>query len=247
MSAIATAVVGSAVIGGTAAYYGAKEQSKAIKSSANTQAREQERLLDFQKQIYGDAQPFRDIQLQYAQTGAKALPSLYDYVMNPTMSEGARMAATEGQNLISQDAATAGSPTSGPAQLAKSNFLARLMASERDRQVNDMFRLSGFGSDAGATANNATGQSVNLMNTASGIGGNIANLQTAQGAVQGGLYNTIGSNISQLPMQYQLYQMMNQPSASRTGTGAMPPITSPYYYPSMNQYLGPSWQGGGFT
>src|SRR3990172_6156457 len=89
------AIIGSAVIGGTAAYYGAKEQSKAIKSSANTQAREQERLLDFQKQIYGDAQPFRDIQLQYAQTGAKALPSLYDYVMNPTMSEGARMRSEE--------------------------------------------------------------------------------------------------------------------------------------------------------
>ena len=163
------------------------------------------------------------------------------------MSEGARMVAMEGQNLISQDAATAGSPTSGPAQIAKSNFLARLMASERDRQVNDMFRLSGFGSDAGATATNATGQSANLMNAAAGIGGNIANLQTAQGAVQGGLYNTIGQTVAQLPMQYQLYQLMNQPSIAGRGTGAMPPINSPYYYPSMNQYPGPSWQGGGFT
>ena len=247
MSAIAVAIGGAALIGGTAAYYGAKEQGKGIKAAANTQAAEQQMLLDFQKQVYGEAQPFRDIQLQYAQTGAKTLPSLYDYVMNPTMSEGARMVAMEGQNLISQDAATAGSPTSGPAQIAKSNFLARLMASERDRQVNDMFRLSGFGSDAGATATNATGQSANLMNAAAGIGGNIANLQTAQGAVQGGLYNTIGQTVAQLPMQYQLYQLMNQPSIAGRGTGAMPPINSPYYYPSMNQYPGPSWQGGGFT
>ena len=218
MSAIAVAIGGAAAIGGIAAYAGAKKQSSAINRAADTQAAEQQRLLDFQKQVYGDAEPFRDIQLQYAQTGAKALPSLYDYVMNPTMSEGARMAATEGQNLISQDAATAGSPTSGPAQIAKSNFLARLMASERDRQVNDMFRLSGFGSDAGATATNATGQSANLMNAAAGIGGNIANLQTAQGAVQGGLYNTIGQTIGQLPMQYQLYQMMNKPTPTDSWT-----------------------------
>src|SRR3989304_8654681 len=204
--------VAAAAVGGLFMYAGARKQSSAINRAADTQAVEQQRLLDFQKQVYGEAEPFRDIQLQYAQTGAKALPSLYDYVMNPTMSEGARMAATEGQNLISQDAATAGSPTSGPAQLAKSNFLARLMASERDRQVNDMFRLSGFGSDAGATANNATGQSVNLMNTAAGIGGNIANLQTAQGAVQGGLYNTIGSTVGQLPYMYSLYNMMNKPT-----------------------------------
>lgn len=239
--------VAAAGIGGLFMYAGARKQSNAINRATDTQAAEQQKLLDFQKQVYGEAQPFRDIQLQYAQTGAKTLPSLYDYVMNPTMSEGARLAATEGQNLISQDAATAGSPTSGPAQIAKSNFLARLMASERDRQVNDMFRLSGFGSDAGATAANATGQSANLMNTAAGIGGNIANLQVGQGAVQGGLYNTIGQTIGQLPMQYQLYQLMNQPTIPRTTTGTTPPITSPYYYPSMNQYPGPSWAGGGYT
>jgi len=208
--------VAAAAVGGLFMYAGARKQSSAINRAADTQAVEQQRLLDFQKQVYGEAEPFRDIQLQYAQTGAKALPSLYDYVMNPTMSEGARMAATEGQNLISQDAATAGSPTSGPAQIAKSNFLARLMASERDRQVNDMFRLSGFGSDAGATANNATGQSANLMNAAAGIGGNIANLQVGQGAVQGGLYNTIGSTVGQLPYMYSLYNMMNQPTGKGT-------------------------------
>ena len=126
MSAIAVAIGGAALVGGTAAYYGAKKQSSAINRAADTQAAEQQRLLDFQKQVYGEAEPFRDIQLQYAQTGAKALPSLYDYVMNPTMSEGARMAATEGQNLISQDAATAGAPTFRPAQIAKSNFLSPL-------------------------------------------------------------------------------------------------------------------------
>lgn len=202
------AIAGGAALLGSA--LGAKEQSKGIKSAANTQAAEQQRLLDFQKQVYGEAAPFRDISLQYAQTGAKALPTLYDYVMNPTISQGARMAAEEGQNMISQDAATAGSPTSGPAQIAKSNFLARLMASERDRQVGDMFRLAGLGGDAGGQAATATGQSGQLAQGAAGIGGNIANLQTTQGAVQGGLYNTIGQTISQLPMQYQLYNFMNQ-------------------------------------
>ena len=214
MSAIAVAIVGGAVIGGTAAYLGSKEQGKAIKSAAGTQAAEQQRLLDFQKQVYGEGQPFRDISLQYAQTGQRTLPSLYDYVMNPQISEGARMAATEGQNLISQDAATAGSPTSGPAQIAKSNFLARLMASERDRQVGDMFRLAGFGGDASGMASGATGQAGQLAQGVAGIGGNIANLQMAQGAVKGGLYNTIGQTAAQLPMQYQLYNMMNQPTPS---------------------------------
>ena len=239
------AIIGAAVIGGAASYYGAKEQGKAIKSAANTQATEQRRLLDFQKQVYGEGQPFRDISLQYAQTGAKALPSLYDYVMNPQMSEGARMAATEGQNLISQDAATAGSPTSGPAQIAKSNFLARLMASERDRQVGDMFRLAGFGGDASGMASGATGQAAGLAGQAAGIGGNIANLQMAQGAVKGGLYNTIGQTAAQLPMQYQLYKLMNQPDGQTTQQ--MPQSTNPYYFPSMQQYPGYGNSGGGWS
>lgn len=233
---------GAALLGGA---LGAKEQSKAIKSASNTQAAEQQHLLDFQKQVYGEGQPFRDISLQYAQTGAKTLPSLYDYVMNPTISEGARMAATEGQNLISQDAATAGSPTSGPAQIAKSNFLARLMASERDRQVGDMFRLAGFGGDASGMASGATGQAGQLAQGVAGIGGNIANLQTSAGAVRGGMYNTIGQTVAQLPMQYQLYNMMQQPGGQTTQQ--MPQSTNPYYFPSMQQYPGYGNSGGGWS
>lgn len=220
-------ILAAAGIGAIASYLGGKSQSSAIKSASNTQAAEQARLLDFQKQVYAEGQPFRDISLDYARTGAKTLPSLYDYVMNPQMSEGARIAATEGQNLISQDAATAGSPTSGPAQIAKSNFLARLMASERDRQVGDMFRLAGFGGDASGMAQGATGQAGQLAQSAAGIGGNIANLQTAAGAVKGGMYNTIGSTIGQLPYMYNLYNMMQpQPSGTPSWTSG---VNIPHY------------------
>ena len=226
-------------------YLGGKEQGEAIKSAAETQAAEQAKLLDFQKQVYGEGQPFRDVSLQYAQTGAKTLPSLYDYVMNPQISQGAQMAATEGQNMISQDAATAGSPTSGPAQIAKSNFLARLMAGERDRQVGDMFRLAGFGGNASGMAEGATAQAGQLAQTGAGIGGNIADLQVAQGNVKGGLYNTIGQTAAQLPMQYQLYNMMNQPGGQTTQQ--MPQSTNPYYFPSMQQYPGYGNSGGGWS
>lgn len=237
MSAIAAATIVSSIGSGIGAYYGGKAQGKAIENAAETQAAEQAKLLEFQKQVYSEGQPFRDVSLQYAQTGANTLPSLYDYVMNPQISQGAQMAATEGQNMISQDAATAGSPTSGPAQIAKSNFLARLMASERDRQVGDMFRLAGFGGDASGIASGATGQASQLAQTGAGIGGNIANLQVAQGNVRGGLYSSIGNTIGQMPYLYNLYNMMNSPPEEqpKQQTGGVP------YTP----YMQPLWMGGG--
>lgn len=231
-----TALIASALIGGGAAYLGAKEQAKAIKKATSTEQAFQNRLLDFQKEAYSGGQPFRDVALE-------TLPTLKDYVMNPTISPSFKLAGEEGLNLISSEAATAGSPTSGPAQIAKGRFMSGLASSESDRMMNNLFRLAGFTT---GVSSETTSQAGNILGTAGGVAGNIANLQTMQGAVSGGLYGSIGQTIGQLPYMYSLYNMMNNPPPT---TGTIPHQPSGgSYFPSMNEYYSPSrWGGGGMT
>jgi hypothetical protein len=209
-----TATVGAMAVSGGLNYLGAREQSKAIKSAARGQEAFQNNLLDFQRQVYGEGAPFRDISLKYAKTGAETLPGLTQDVQNPTLSAGYGLASSTGLQQLSSNAATTGDPNSGPAQVAKAQFLAGLLATERDRQIGDKFRLAGFGAGAGTEATNATGTAANLMGTAGNISGNIANLGVSQGAVTGGLYGATGQTLAQLPYLYNLQQYMNQPQSS---------------------------------
>ncbi len=236
MSAIAAAIATAAVVGGVASYQGAKKQRQAIGKAARGQEAFQQNLLDFQREVFEGGQPFRDISLEFARTGAETLPQLQENVMNPTLSAGFGLAAQEGLQLLSQNAAVTGSPTSGPAQIAKGRFMAGLSSAETDRMMNNMFRLAGFGTGAGGQATAATGQAGQALGAAGGVAGNLANLQVAQGAVQGGLYGSIGQTIAQLPMAYQLSQFMNQPGQTQQ------PLT-PY---NPRDYTGVTGTGSGF-
>lgn len=217
-AAAVAAGAGASIIGN---YLGAREQSKAINSASRREASFQNKMLDFQRQVYDEGTPFRDISLQYARTGAETLPRLTHDVMNPTLSAGFGLASREGLDLLSGNAATTGDPNSGPAQIAKARFMEGLLATERDRQIGDMFRLAGFGGAAGTQANNATGTAANLMGAAGNISGNIANMDIARGGVTGGLYGSIGNTLAQLPYLYNLNQYM-QPSGGASSAAATP-------------------------
>ncbi len=210
---LAAAVGGGALLN----FLGVGAQQKGLSAAERSQQAFQNRLIDFQREVFESGQPFRDISLDFARTGAETLPQLQQNVLNPQLSSGFGLAAQEGLQLLSQNAAVTGSPTSGPAQIAKGRFMAGLGSAETDRMMNNMFRLAGFGTGAGGQAAAATGQAGQVLGAAGGVAGNISNLQAQQGAVQGGLFGSFGNTLAQLPVAFQLSQFMNQP-----GGGANP-------------------------
>jgi len=188
------AVGGGMALGSIGNIVGANAQTRALKRGQNIQRDYQNQLLEFQRMIYGDASPYRDLA-----TGL--LPDLEASVRNPQTSEGFKIASQEGLDLLRSNAAVSGDPNSGSSQIAQGRFLSGLTASERDRQISDMFRLAGFGQGA---SSQAAGQSAQLLGAAGGPAANMSNMAIQQGAVTGGLYGSLGKDISQLGLLYGL-------------------------------------------
>jgi len=193
------AILGGAVVAGAGAglagsLTGAHAQEVGLSRAANIQQQYQQQLLDFQRMVYGEGAPFRDL--------AKGLlPDLRRQVLSPESSAGYKLLSREGLDLLRGNAATTGDPYSGPSQIAQGRFQAGLAASERDAQIQRMFQLAGFGSQAGGQS---TAQAANLLGAAGGPATNMANLAQSQGAVQGGLYGSIGNTFAQLPYAFMM-------------------------------------------
>jgi hypothetical protein len=210
---IATAIVGSALIGGAVASRGASKQSRAIEQGAKTAS---EATLTGQREALAATQPFRDLSLEQLNQLAALYAPGGEYARMPTLEElqfdpGYGLRFEEGQRALERSAAARGGLLSGPmlrgitrfGQEMKSqeyqNAMARAMA-QRGARTNVLSTVGGMGpAIAGQQANIFTGTGANLAN--------IAQQQAAgRASAYGAQYNALGQAISQAGMGYGLYK-----------------------------------------
>ncbi|TAL13949.1 hypothetical protein EPN95_04650 [Patescibacteria group bacterium] len=195
-------IIAAAAIGAGASLIGANKQSAELRKARRGQEAYQNSLLDFQRMIYGEGAPFRDLAKGLLPDLLKRFSASPESVVSPAFS----LIGKEGLNLLRSNFSTSGDPSSGPAQIAGGRFLEGLGAQEADRIIQqknlmnaDLLNLAGFGTGTGSSA---SGQALSLSVPIGQTAGNIADLTTTQGAVQGGLYGSIGNNLSQLGLLY---------------------------------------------
>jgi len=222
------------------------QQAKALGKASRIQGAYQDRLLGFQQQVYDEAQPFRDISLKYARAGEEALPQLSELALNPTMSAGYGLASREGLKSLQQNFATQGAPDSGPAAIAAGRFSVGLSANERDRQIDTLYRLAGFGNLAPGQANAALNTSASLLESGRAGALSLAQLAAAKGANNAALIGGLGEDL--IGLGTMGFGNMKKPLAGGTpttgastggaGLSAYGPYASGYQFPPENYGMG---------
>lgn len=173
---------------------GGNKQNKAIDQASNIQQQYYNDLLTFQKEVYGDTGPFRDIALQRAQLLQNLFPDLLGKLNAPasdTVSPAFTLAGNEGLNLIRSNFATSGDPNSGPSQIAAGRFMEGLGSQEAQTNIGQQnFLTSGMLSllGGGPSPTTGVGESANLLGMAGGSVNNLSNLAVQKGAVTAGMY-----------------------------------------------------------
>jgi len=215
---VGAAVLGGSAIGAIGNIIGGSSQGRAIDRASRRQQDFQNRLLDFQRMIFEIGQeqgaPFREAAIG-------ALPGLINEVNNPTLSAGFDLASREGLEALRNSFTRSGDPNSGPAQTAGGRFMAGLLAAERDRQINNAFRLAGFGGDPSAANTRTAAQLFGPLGQSVGAQ---SGLDVTGGAVRGGTISSIGNTIAQLPFLASLQNLRGTTSpvgASTAGAGGL--------------------------
>src|SRR3990167_3131595 len=211
MGTMAAVVGGGALLGAGGQILGANAQNRATNRSIAEQRREFDLLIDFQRQVYGDAAPFRDLSFERFQMLQNQLPGLLGRLNAPssdTVSPAFRLAGNEGLNLIRSNYATSGDPNSGPSQLAGGRVMEGLGAQEAQANINqNNFQTSGLLNllgGGGPSPTTGTAEAANLLGNTAGVSGNISSLLQSQGATTGGLYGYAGNQAQQLVLLYGL-------------------------------------------
>ena len=133
-------------------------------------------------------EPFRLLELARGQFGNAQLPALQDYLDNPTVEPGYEKYLKTGLDAIRGVSSVAGSPSSGPAQIAESNFVTDATNSQVGRRDRNRMTLAGY---RGAPPGEPSPPMDNGM---------VANLLQGQGATQAGMWDSIGDTTGQLGM-----------------------------------------------
>jgi hypothetical protein len=210
---IATAIVGSALIGGAVASRGASKQARAIREGA---AEQKDATLTAQREALAATQPFRDISLEQMNQLAALYAPGGEYYKMPSYDElqfdpAFALREEAGMRALERSAAARGGLLSGSmlrgvteyGQRLKSeeyqNAMARAMG-QRAARTNVLSSIAGLGpAIAGQQANIITGSGTQLANIAG---------QAAQGraSAYGAKYNALGQAIGQAGMGYGLYK-----------------------------------------
>ncbi len=222
---LGTAILGATVLGTAGSIYGSSLQSDAIEKAAESTENWQNYLVAFEERKYDEAAKFRDLAYQEAsqtlamQTRQMSLVEQDIADLPQSAREYYSLAATRGtEDIISNLAPYGLSPASSTAGKAVGLMQEGLSAQEAkdlisQKQFQIQSRLGLLGKSTGATAE--TGYSANLAGgtQAQGL---LSDLYTTEGAVTGGLYGSIGQTITQLPLYYQLYNMLGKTGTTTT-------------------------------
>lgn len=206
--------VAGAVVGGGISYLGAKEQAKGIERAGEAAGVSGARALEFQKEIYGEAAPYREL-------GREALPFLREDILaaEPGASPLYQRALTGGIEDIQTQLAGYGLADSSVAGTAIGEFTGELSARDIADIRSRRMALTGF---RGA----GTGGALQAGEAAARAAGEGGRLDVAGGAVRGGLYGSLAQTAAGLPLQFaQMRELNKAPSYPGTPGGA----TSPYF------------------
>ena len=226
MSVVATAILGSAVIGGYASSKASKEQAKASKAGIAAEERMAEQNLEFQREMAeqqrADFAPWRD-------TGQQAMDRIWAGVqsgqfevgdIDVTKDPGYQFRMDEGVKALDKSAAARGRLLSGAqqkgvteyAQGVASQEYANAYAREADklaRRYNILSNLSGGGQASAAGQAQTTGQLAQTSGNIMANTGRAMNVGMQQaGTARAGAYTDTAQSINQAAQNWLIYKAM---------------------------------------
>ncbi len=235
---IATAIVGSALLGGAASAYGSRKAAKAQRQAADQASATEERMLERQ---LAETKPFRDLSLQQLNRLAELYGPEGQYVKTPTMNDltmdpGFSFRMSEGEKALARMQSARGQLFGGGAIKAGVRYGQEMGSQEFQNAYNRLMNqratvtnaLLGIGGYGPAIA----GQNAAAIGSA---GSDIANIQLGAGQARASGYlgqaNALSNALGQAAMGYGLYKggYFGQPSSGTDGgTGAYGGSAIPY-------------------
>lgn len=200
MSGIATAIAGSAIIGGISANKGAKAQERAAGQAADSQLQATRENIEFQKEVFeqqrADQAPWREAgqqalgMLQQGLQAGEFDPRNFDFEADP----GYQFRMQEGINALDSSAAARGRLQSGAQARATTRYASNLASQEYQNAFNRNLATQGTRfnqlasmAGVGQTAVNATQQAGQQM------AGSVGNALMAGGQAQAQGYLNAGN------------------------------------------------------
>lgn len=162
---------------------GASSQDRALRRAQGTQAAYQKEVLGLYRNLLAEGKPLRQAQQGLGLEGIKWTT---EDLMRPPGTNALFQEAVG--NLAASLSRYGLSPDSSAFARGSADLLARDIEDVRSKRL----MAAQFGSTGVQEASN-------LLGMAGGAATNISNLQASQGAVQGGLYGSIGQSIAQAP------------------------------------------------
>lgn len=228
MSGVATAIIGSAVVGAGASYLGSKAQADAAEAATEAQTEASDENIQFQREMFDqqreDNAPWREIgeqSLQKLKSGMDA--GAYDVNMRDfdfKADPGYKFRMREGVNALDASASARGRLNSGAQQKALTQYGQNVASQEfgnafnRQRAVksdrfNRMATLSGIGQAATSADQNArTNMTTNVGNSLVRTGDNIARGQYNQGNARASAYQGAAQSINQGAQNFLIYDQL---------------------------------------
>lgn len=205
MSGIATAVVGSAVVGGVMS---SKAQKSAAQSASNAQIQAFEMGVEEQRRQFDAVQKLLK---PYADAGLSGLTGQQDLLgINGTAAQQAAINninnssemqtyLQQGENAILQNASATGGLRGGNTQAALAQFRPQLLNQLINQRYQNYAGLTSLGQNAAAGTGNAGMQTAsNISNLYQQTGAAQAGAALAQGQANANMWNSVNSAIGQV-------------------------------------------------
>src|SRR3972149_658922 len=189
MPDLGTAVIGgTTLLGGFLQKEGADEQSEAIEKAAQSTENWQKYLVNLEERKYDEAERFRNLAFNEAKMkvgGMKtAVPLLKQYATSePGTSPQYQTALRRGTQSMMQGLAPYGLTNSSVTGEGMGELTGSLLSTDWQNILNTQKALAGYSPNVSPTTGS---EYSNLLSGASQAQGNLADLYTSQGAVQGG-------------------------------------------------------------
>lgn len=242
MSGVATAIAGTALVGGTVAYLGGQAQASAARNATNAQT-----AINDQNQA--NEQPWNTAgQSALAQlasgnivpgmTTSNGTPIGGDRGYNPLASSdpGYQFRLSQGMNAIGASAAASGEAGGGATQKAMERYTQDYATNEYNNAYNQNYtrlaQIAGFGQAAvagGVASNLTTGQQ---------IGNNTMSAANANSATMTGIANSAASGVNSGINYLNTNNLINslRPQTSTAAAGSYSPSAAT----SSGSYLAPT-------
>lgn len=230
MSAVATAIVGGAVIGAVATNKAAKTQAGAAEDAAQAQLMANRENIDFQREVFNqqreDNAPWREAgkeaigKLQAAMNAGEFDPSKFKFTADP----GYQFRITEGVNALDASASARGRLRSGAQDRGVTRYGQNLASDEYSRawnrnlatkttnfnQLASLAQVGQIANSANQDASNRMAENVGRSTTATGNA--IAQNAINQGNVTASAYQGYANTANQGIQNYLLYKTLQKPA-----------------------------------